>query len=240
MEEYCDLVDKSTYDATIQEIMSIFNLIKSGKAPDDLMLLNYYKGVPISYKTSLVDMDQDTVTLTLHPNQGVVMGKTLKTFIASCNFRKHILADVFILTPRQQEVSLRNFIFTEVLSTRRNYIRIDMDEPTDIKLTIDNKVVIGKLLDISLVSVAVALPDNIEIEHGTTVGLKMRLPAPGGITFVDMSAEAVFFKKIDTLHCSKHIFLLKESKLNEPILSQYMVQRQMEIMKEIKELHWAV
>jgi hypothetical protein len=240
MEDYCDIVDRSTYDANIQEIMRIFKAILSGQASNDLKLLNYYKGVPISYKTSLVEVENDTITLELHPNQVAAVGKTLKTFITSSNFRKDILADVFVLSPGQQEVCLRNFIYTDVLSLKRNYIRIDMDEPTDTQIKIEDEVVIGKLLDVSLVSIAVALPDEVVLAPETRVGVTMRLPSRSNSASVDIQAEALYLKRVETQNFCKYVFTLVESKLNESFLSQYLMQRQMEIMKEIKELHWAL
>lgn len=240
MEDFCDLVDRSTYDENIQEIMRIFNSIMAGKEANDLVLLNYYNGVPISYKTSLVEVKNDTVTLTLHPNQAVVLGKTLKTFIKSSYFRKDVLADVFVLTPKLQEVCLRNFIFTDVLSTKRKYIRVDMADPTEIRLSIDNQVVVGKLMDISLVSIAVALPDDLLLAPETRASIVFRLTNPSDHSFVDVRAEAVYLKKVQTEQSCKHIFIMTESKINEPVISQYLIRRQIEIMKKIKELHWAL
>ena len=54
-------------------IVRIFSEMAAGRLKSDLRLLNYYDEVPVSYPATIASVDVDSVELTIHENQAVLL-----------------------------------------------------------------------------------------------------------------------------------------------------------------------
>lgn len=241
MEQYCTTIDKATYILNVREILDVFERIKKGELKNDTYLLNYYKGVPVSYEASIVDIDRgkETVFFNVHRNQLVVMGMEKRTLIRSSHFRRDLVADINYVRHKKREVALMNFIYVDILSGKRNFVRVEVDETVEMKVSFDNRVAIGRCIDLSLKSIAAfidgggdlltAAPDLVRISANLTAG-----------SFVPQQVEvdAKVYKISEENGRWKVIFELFPNKKTELLISQYLVQKQIELVRELKELSW--
>lgn len=237
MEDYCATIDKGTYDSFIKEIIRDFEDLHTGKLRNDLKLLNYYKGVPISYGANILEVDKEVLVVSAHETQLAVLENDMRTLMKSSHFRKDIIADVMSIDWRTEIVILRNFIYTDILSEKRSAVRVDLDDPTPVIVSYEEgKETIGRLNDLSVEGLALLMPDDCVIDPETKVNLNIRLPIIGQQGFHDLTIEAVFLKTIQTSQHLKHIFMISLDRRSENLFCHFISQRQLELVKELKEI----
>lgn len=240
MEQYCTTIDKGTYILYIREILETFERIKKGELKNDIYLLNYYKGVPVSYEASIIDVDREkeTVFFHVHKNQLVVMGMDKRTLIRSSHFRHDMVADVNYVRQRKKEVALMNFIYVDILSDKRNFVRVEVDETVELKVFFDNRAVTGRCIDLSLKSIAAIIDDGGELLAAAPDLVRICADLVTENFSQRVEVDARIFKVGEEDGRWKAIFELYPDKKTEPLISQYLVQKQIELVRELKDLSW--
>jgi hypothetical protein len=166
-----------------------------------------------------------------------VIDNDLRTLMKSSHFRKDIIADVLSIDWPTQTIILRNFIYTDILSDKRSAVRVELDDPTPVIVRYEEGgEAMGRLHDLSVVGLALIMPDDYEIVPDTKVQLSIRLPIIGQPGFHDLAIEGVYLKTIQTSQHVKHIFMITLDRRSENMFSQFISQRQLELVKELKEM----
>lgn len=240
MEQYCTTIDKGTYILYIREILEVFERIKKGEIRNDIYLLNYYKGVPVSYEASIIDVDREkaTVFFNVHRNQLVVMGMEKQTLIRSSHFRRDMVADINYVRHKKREVALMNFIYVDILSDKRNFVRVEVDETVDMKVYFDNRVVTGTCIDLSLKSIAAFIDGGEELFANAPDLVRISADLASENFSQRVEVDAKVFKVSKENGRWKAIFELYPDKRTELLISQYLIQKQIELVRELKELSW--
>lgn len=239
MERFCEEVDNSTYPVYIAEIMKTFKAIADRKLPDDIQLLNYYKGIPVSYEARVIDVDKDkqSVFFEVHINQLVAAELEKKVLIKSSHFARDLIAEVNYVRAQRRELALRNFVYVDIASDRRSFVRVDLAHPVNITVRIGQKKIEGTAVDMSVASIAAHLESNDLQEVKGRFPLSVRLPdlQTGAAYMLEIEGELI---RVETKEGRLHYVLkLIPDKKAETLLAQFIVQRQIEIVRELKELY---
>lgn len=222
---------QKTFDEDQAEIVSILKANPGKK----LKLINYYKGLPLSYPATVASIDKGIVDLDVQKEQALAIKASHSVFIRSEIFKHDVFAQVQFVDIKRGAASFVKFTYVEIMAERRDFIR--MEPHMHPVVTIDSPFGIfdGTLCDISISGANVSILDSCPLETDSNASIRFMLgdmeqdhrfevTAPSRLTII----------KGDTLP-RNYIFALTPDKSLDRQLSQYIFQRQIEIVREIKD-----
>ena len=201
-----------------------------------LWLVNYYKGLPLSYPATLVEVHMGGVELDVHKQQAVALEKNGYTFIKCDYFPSAILAQVQNVNVRSMSASLRNFTYVQILAENRSALRLELEPQTDAEITWEGRVITGKVIEVSLGGLSVRTSEHYNVPAGVEVGLKVQVPnlLQNSQSKLDTIGTLVGITSQDTEDIWR--FSIVSDQQSEVLLSRFIFQRQVEIIRELKEL----
>lgn len=211
------------------DILATLVAIKDGKLSNDLRLLNYYQSIPVNYGARIAHVDRDMVELEVHQQQAIVMHIEKLTFLKSSHFPKDVLASVSYVNVDKCKALVTKFTYAVIRSERRQFVRVQVVEPIGVVFSSETGSLSGMLNDISLGGLAFFANVATPPENGVkgTVDLKL----PGGAC--EMPGQLL--KRVDLQEKSLYILEIQMDSKVEKAISQYIFQRQVEIIRELKD-----
>jgi hypothetical protein len=233
----------SLYSTRIQETFDddqsrILKTIKGRSASAEaskVSLINYYKGLPIMYGATILGVDGWNLDLDVHPQQAVAIAEGRYTLLRSKLFPLAVVARAQYVNVKKHIVSLNKLGFVEILAEKRRAVRLELDPPAPIIAQIGDLITRGTLVDISTQGVGMTADTFISIETGPGQLLKFMLPEPATLketllvvpgSLVDITGDAAPYK---------YKFRISPNKHHEHLISRYSFQRQVEIIRSLKE-----
>jgi len=198
-------------------------------------LVNYYKGLLLSYPATLVELQHGILELDLHPQQAVALDATGYTFIRCDHFDCAILAQRQNVNLRNQAASLRDFAFVEIMAEQRRALRLELEPQTEAQIVADALSMPAKVLDISLEGTSVRPAGECQLARGADVTLSLMVP---NLLQETLSAVEVAARHIHTTLRADGgqvcRFSFNEVQ-GEGAIARYIFQRQVELIRELKE-----
>lgn len=225
-----------TFDDDQAEIISILKreLLKHPKY--EIRLINYYKGLPVSYPAQIISIERDTLELDVFPQQAVVMSEQHSTFIR-CKALKHdLFANVQYVNIRKRAASLRKFCYVEIMAERRNYVRLELDTHAKALVKTSGGIVEGFLTELAINGACVKIDQTCPLEIGEETLLNLTLQDimhQNADKTVNVEARLVGIEG-DALP-RYYRFTITPDKVLDRVLAQYIFQRQIEIIHELKD-----
>jgi hypothetical protein len=192
----------------------------------------------INTNSLIIKKTEDEIYLTFEQLQGTAMYFEKETVMQSSNFSKDIIADVSYVDVKKKIVHLKNFRFVKGSANARKYSRVIPSQRTPISLSHNRTTLNGKVIDISMNSIAVKTrlyPQMESLKHSKTT-LNFTLPVSSsedGYLKLKLTGE-VIFTLCDNEFC-KIVVNLDEDQANESVLMEYVYNRQKEIIVELKK-----
>ncbi len=211
--------------AIIDVIQGIFD----GRLQDDLRLLNYYKEIPVSYDSEITLIDDRMVELKVHQNQAVVMFVEKMVFLKSRHFPHDVVAKVFKANINKCIGLLHSFSYAQIRADRRQFVRVQITDPIQVNFRRIDVNFDGRLVDISIGGLSLESTENIPVNL-ESVGIltaafpngKLEMP----VTLIKIAShENKWF----------YIFEIEASARIESAISQFIFQKQVEIIRELKD-----
>ena len=226
---------KKSVDEDNAEIVAGFrDIIKRGLRVG-LRLVNYYKGLPISYPATLVEVSGDVLELDVHPQQAVALEATWRTFVKCGHFHLPLLAEVKDADVRRMMASLHNFRFVEIMAEQRISLRLQLTEPCDAEIIDNGATLEGKVLDISLGGFSIRTNGGSPPAKGAEVLLRVKVPnlLQNSHTALEIQATVVDNVREEagdicrvSISSDPHV---------EGVISRFIFQRQVDLIRELKE-----
>lgn len=227
---YSTRIQKS-FDEDHAEIVSIFKANpKAG-----LKLINYYKGLPLCYQAAIEGLDRGVLDLDAQPEQTYTIQQDRYAFIRSPLFRFDIFAQAQYVNLRKHAVSLTKFCYVEIMAERRNFIRLELHNPVTVSITSQQGSCEGKLDDISLSGLNIEINDFCPIDKGTEANVGFRLNDIESSELLEFTMPSRLVSISDETRPYSYRFSCTPDKNAERQLSRYIFQRQIEIIREIKD-----
>ena len=88
------LVPTKDLKADTADITKLFSEMAAGRLSYDLNLINYYDEVPITYGSTIISVDEDSVEMAVHEHQALVIKHNNSTMIQCKHFRKGWMSTV--------------------------------------------------------------------------------------------------------------------------------------------------
>lgn len=230
---YREDIKKSLKEDSAEIAAGFRDIIKDGLRVQ-LKLVNYFKGLPISYPATPIEMNGSVLELDVHPQQAVALEHTGSAFIKCSYFDRPMLADVKDADVRRMMASLANFRFVEILAEQRVSLRLKLEPPCDAEIIGDGEPIDGKVHDISLGGVSIRPSRPSYLREGIEVLLKVMVPnlLQGGETGLEVKATVVAVDRDDGEICR---FSFEADPHVEEVISRFIFQRQVDLIRELKE-----
>lgn len=229
---------QNTFDEDQAEIISILKQELSKQPKYQVRLINYYKGLPVSYPAQLIDIERDIIELDIYPQQAVVLAEQHGTFIR-CKALKHdLFANVQYVNIRKRAASLRKICYVEIMAERRSYIRLELEPHRNALIRSTDGIVKGQLTELAINGACVKSEQPCTLEIGAEITLSFMMHDIMHHNFdytVKTEAKLVGIEGGETL-TKYYRFLITPDKILDRFLAQYLFQRQIEIIREIRDI----
>jgi hypothetical protein len=222
---------QKTFDEDQAEIVSI---LKAN--PNKLLkVINYYKGLPLSYPATISSIDRGTVDLEVKAEQAFVIEDNRSTFIRSPLFKYDVFAQVQYVNIKKRAAFFAKFSYVEIQAERRNFIRMAMDPKpgTVIESPVGNFT--GEIFDISLSGLNVLINDSCPLEINSETSIRFALMDIEQNAKFNISVPARLIAIKGDHRPYSYIFTISLDKTAERQISKYIFQRQLEVIREIKD-----
>jgi len=210
-------------------IVEVLKGIHESRLPNDLRLLNYYREMPVSYDAVVSFIDEDLVELKVHQHQAVVMYAEKMTFLKSAHFPHDVVAKTYKVNVDKSVALLSRFSYAQIRAERRRFIRVEIGERIEIAFKRLGVNVAGRLLDISIGGLSLVSPEQHGIDVETAGILNVSLPN------VQLEIPGRLIKIIPLDAQWRYIFELETDNRIEAAISQFIFQKQVEIIRELKD-----
>ena len=135
---------------------------------------------------------------------------------------------------RRMSTFLTNFIFVDILAERRNSLRLDLEPTTAASIRLDRGVLSGQVCDISHGGLAIRTDERCELETGVEAGLTFMVPNLLQNTLAGVQSKGTLVEIVDEGHHDICRFEIEPDSQSESLISRYIFQRQVELIRELK------
>lgn len=219
-------------EADTASIINVFSEIDAGHLKCDISLLNYYNEVPVNYSATISAIDNDSLELSVHGCQAVVIKLDNSTLIKSKHFPKelgvHCYA-AYVSVPKKT-VILHNFAYAQIRAERREAVRVSINKPIQVNFSYNNVSINGTMVDISRAGVSVYSTEVPAIDTDQSIVLFFNIMN----TLLTVRGSFVRTAKSES-YDQIYIFQIKPDMKFETVISQFIYQRQIEIIQDLKD-----
>jgi hypothetical protein len=224
-----------TFDEDQSEILAILLKAYEANPKLELQLINYYRGLPVSFKANIVSIDHGTLELAVDSQQAAAIYVEHYTFIRSKLFRHDIVAKAQYVNIRRKAVSLRQLSYVEILAERRNHIRLWLNPPIEAVYVSEKPVTNGSLVELSTAGAILAIDHANLIETEDDAKLQFVLKDPTQQAQHNIAVAAKLITVYGNTEPFHHIFSILTDKTSERHIAKFLFNRQIEIVRELKD-----
>lgn len=231
---YSTRVVKS-FDEDQAEIFAALKSALAGKKLPPLKLINYFKGLPLMYSATVAAIEQGILDLDVQPQQAVAMATDHYTLIRCKLFPHDIVAHVHYVNVLRHAASLSKLHFVEIMAERRSSVRLELAQPTQVAFSFQGQDMPGMLSDISTSGAAISIDEYLDMPPGSETVLRFMLPdlAQNKLFPLMIEARLVDIEGRASPYCC--CFAINPEKAVEQQLSRYIFQRQIEIIRDLRD-----
>jgi hypothetical protein len=221
---------QKTFDDDQEEIVS---LLKANQK-QVLKLINYYRGMPLSYPATIAQIDRGTVDLDVQAQQAFTIEYARSAFIRSPIFKHDVFAQAQYVNIRKRAATFVKFCYVELMAERRNFIRLELEPNPDVIIDTPLGLIEGKLHDISLAGLNILIDSYCQLERNTEMPIRFMLSNSEQSMNLNVQLPARLLAITADTPPYNYAFAISPEKALEQQLSHFIFQSQIEIIKDIK------
>jgi hypothetical protein len=202
--------------------------------------LNYYKEIPVSYDATLLSVENEMAEFDLHEYQAKVINLDRKTLIYAHKdnpVKEDFYAEAFYINVPKKRVILCKFEYSRIRSNLRRFVRVILDKTVEADLIVENDIIAGHIKDISLGGASATVMSRDLLSSGVELNAFLKLPDLSTGSIIEVGTSATVVKLIGDMAPYLCVLEFHPEKHSQQQLSYYINQRQVEIIKELKELN---
>lgn len=211
-----------------------------GMVGQTFSFLNYYKEIPVSYDARLISVENEMAEFEVHEYQAKVIALEKKALIrahAKSPVPDDLVGEVFYVNTARKKAILTRFHYAKIRSDLRRFVRVCLDgHRADADMYLDNDIVPASVIDISLGGVALKVKDPTGIEPGKEVNLILKLETQDESSLREIGVASTIIRLLGTAPDYTCILEFHSDRHSQQALAYYINQRQVEIIRELKEL----
>lgn len=224
------VITSKTHDE--EAILSFFSEMKSTKPNLSFSFLNIYKELPISNDATLFDIKGKHVEFKTSPLQFAAIHYSMETIIQAPFLTTNILGRLAYLDGSHNLVSLSDFSYADVHFNKRAAVRVRLKIPLNVNLTVDGGRISGMIRDVSLQGCCVTTPAGSLLERANNISLHLKLMHDNKLLEAHVPVRLMRLHGAPLYNCAMTFDHTAET---EKVLSIFIYQRQLEIIRELKE-----
>jgi hypothetical protein len=227
---------QTTFDDDQAVILKTFLEKYTTKDGSKVSLTNYYKGLPIIYPATILGVERGNLDVEVNPQQAVAIASDHYTLIRCKLFPFPIVAHVQYVNVKKHIASLNKLCFVEVLAEKRAAVRLNLEPPVRATIQHDGQNISGILVDISTQGLAIEVEEYILLESGLDVSVKFMLSDPVLMKQNLIKVPATVVEITGDTSPYGYKLRMNPEKHQEQLISRYSFQRQVEIIRCLKEM----
>lgn len=227
---------QKTFDEDQAAILSIIRSEFAKNTKLEVQLINYYKGLPVSFRANIAGIDKHSIDLDVHPQQVVAISAEHYTFIRSTLFKYDIVAKVQYVNIRRKAILLRQFCYVEIIAERRRHIRLELDPPINALFNSSTGIVRGKLVELSMAGAVMSVAQPFDEVIGEETNLSLMVPDIDQNTTYNIKIPAKLVDVSDETKPRQYKFsIAADDRISDRVIAKYLYHRQVDIIRELKD-----
>lgn len=230
--------DKAIRGTEREDRLVILQVLQ-GMIGQTFSFLNYYKEIPVSYDATLLNIENEMAEFSVHEYQAKVINMEKETLIYSPPqgpFSEDLIGEAFYVSAAKKRVILCNFGYATIRSDMRRFVRVLIDNPVEAELIFEGDILKGNVKDLSLGGAAISTMSADLLVPGLDINIFLKLPDYNSNSRLEVGMRATIVKVVGTsapyicyieFHAEKH---------SQQMIAYYINQRQVEIIKELKDI----
>jgi hypothetical protein len=216
-------------------LMAIFQYLSSEKKV--VKLYNTYRGIPLDMETTILEVEQDTITASLYGYQAVSLALEGQTHLQAPSLPDTLRATVVDVDIKKRRAVLRDFTSLEGKIGMRKLLRVEPSETLEVRIYDGRQRIGGRVLDISGEGMCIytffARLYGLKFERDKEVFVDFKPP----FTTTAVRSKGIITRLINREGTSVHRLGLKiyPSREVKPLLEDYIKRRQKELLNEIEQ-----
>jgi len=224
-----------SFDEDQADIFAAFKSALAVKKLPQLKLINYYKGLPLIYDAKVAAAEQSILDLDVQPQQAVAMAGDHYTLIRCKLFPHDIAAHVQYVNIPRHAASLNKLRYVEIMAEKRNSVRLELEHHTPAAFPFQEQDISGSLSDLSTSGAAISIDRHLDIPLGSEIMLRFMLPDLALHKLSPIKVDARLVQIEGAASPYSYCFAIYPEKQVEQQLSRYIFQRQIEIIRDLKD-----
>lgn len=217
-----------------ESILDLMQTMYDTDPKTEFSFLNIYKELPITSYGTIFEIKESTVEFITNEIQFSAISEAKEVLIQSNLMNKSILGKAIDFDNRRLQVTLGEFTFAEVHVDKRTSVRVRLRLPMNVQMAIDGNQLAGVIRDISLGGVCVTTFAGDFLEKASNIELRIKLLHQGTNELMETLIPSRL-ARIDRTGVQTHCALVfNHTPQSERVLSTFIYQRQLEIIKELK------
>ena len=225
---------------TEQEDMLVIIQFLQGMIGQQFSFLNYYKEIPVSYNATLLSVENEMAEFAVHEYQAKVINMEKQTLIYShklSSFPEDMIGEAFYVSSAKKRVVLCNFGYAKIRSDMRKFVRVLLDNPVEAEIVLEGDILKGNVKDLSLGGAAINTMSADLLTPGLDINIFLKLPDLNGSSVLEVAISATILKVIGTKAPFTCLIEFHAEKHSQQQIVYYINQRQVEIIKELKDFN---
>lgn len=231
--------DKAVRGTEREDMLVIIQFLQ-GMIGQQFSFLNYYKEIPVSYDATLLSVENEMAEFTVHEYQAKVINMEKQTLIYShslSSFPEDLIGEAFYVSSVKKRVILCNFGYANIRSDRRQFVRVLLDNPVKAEIVLEGDILKGNVKDLSLGGAAISTMSADLMVPGLEINIYLKLPDLNSGSMREVAVGATILKVIGTSVPFTCLVEFNSEKHSQQQIVSYINQRQVEIIKELKDVN---
>ena len=228
-EEQLRLLDQGAPGEILAKLLSISEIKGTS-----LQFFNYYKEVPIAAAVEVLYLFGDSLVCRSNQTQSNAIRGCRYTIIRSPQLPHDVYAKAEYCV-ESNEITLSEFTFAEVLPDRRNALRVKIGGLFQITVEAGPSSFTAKLKDLSLGGCALEVPDKELLGSYSYFYLSFSFQLSNRSEPQKLRQMARLLRFESESNPCRCIMLFEHDLRSEDLIGRYIAQRQVEILRELKD-----
>jgi hypothetical protein len=226
------LVTVENGQADAAAILQVFSRMAAGTLKYDLRLVNYYDELPVSYGSTLMGAESDSIELAVHEQQALIMKKDKSTLLKSSHFHGDLAVHCYAayVNVAKKTVILHNFAYAQIRAERREAVRVAVYGGEPVCFSYDSGKLLGSMVDISGNGISV-LCEAAPVADPNQPGI-LNFSVAG----TPLAVRGIFVRALEN-GTGGHVcvFQTNPDRRSDTLIGQFIYQRQVDIIQQLKE-----
>jgi len=218
-----------------QSIVDRFHALLSSDADPGITLTNIYKEMPITHPAHSCELKGHHLEICTCELQLAAISQCKEVYLRSPQLETPVLGRLDSIDIRRGMVHLHEFSYVELKEENRKTVRVRFKKPIHIMLNSEGDTISGVIHDISLGGCCINTLVRKEWKTSDEIQVELKLidQSTGQLSSACIAAEIVnIYGVTPPFKCA---LSFRHTRHTEQFLSVFIYQRQLEILKELRE-----